>query len=64
MAEIEEEVVFHTRADQVTFHTKTNGDKIIITNFHFDQGQAASMAWLVNADDSAELEFAVKVKEA
>lgn len=66
MAEVEEECQFETRADQVQFLTRTNGDKITI-NFggqqHLSQAQATSMAWLVNADDQAILEFQVKVKE-
>lgn len=60
--EVEEEVVFHTRADQVKFHTQTNGDAIYMKNLNLTQAQATSMAWLVNADDNAELEFQVKVK--
>ncbi len=64
MVEIEEEVIFHTRADQVQFHTQTNGDTVHLKNLNLTQGQATSMAWLVNADGSAELEFQVKVKGA
>ncbi len=62
MAEVEEEVVFHTRADQVKFHTQTNGDTIHLKNLKLSQSQATSIAWLVNADDNAELEFQVKIK--
>ncbi len=62
MAEIEEEVIFHTKADQVKLTTMTNGDSILIKGFHFSQKQAASMAWLINADEGSELEFQVKVK--
>ena len=62
MAEVEEECVFLTRADQVQFQTQTNGDNIRIKNLMLTQGQATSLAWLVNADDTAELEFQVKVK--
>lgn len=60
--EVEEEVTFFTKADQVDFNTKTNGDKIFIFNLDLSQAQATSMAWLVNADNNAELEFQVKVK--
>ncbi len=62
MAEVEEEVTFHTRADQVRFHTQTNGDNIHLKNLKLTQEQATSIAWLVNADNNAELEFQVKVK--
>ncbi len=62
MAEIEEEVIFHTKADQVKLTTTTNGDTIVIKGFHLSQSQAASMAWLINADAGGELEFQVKVK--
>lgn len=63
MAEVEEELTFHTRADQVKFHTQTNGDDIHIKRLNLSQSQATSLAWLVNADDTAELEFQVKVKK-
>lgn len=62
MAEIEEEITFHTKSDQVKLTTTTNGDQITIKGFHLSQGQAASMAWLINADEGGELEFQVKVK--
>ena len=60
--EIEEECTFCTKADQVQFHTQTNGDKINMKNLRLSQEQATSMAWLVNADGVVELEFNVKVK--
>ena len=62
MAEIEEEVIFHTKADGIEFKTRTNGDTLFIHTLHLTQAQATSLAWLVNADDNAELEFQVKVK--
>ena len=62
MAEVEEECIFYTRADQVKFHTQTNGDDIHIKNLNLSQRQATSLAWLVNADGNAELEFQIKVK--
>lgn len=62
MAEVEEEVVFCTKADQVKFITQTNGDKLNIKDLMLTQAQATSVAWLVNADDTAELEFQIKVK--
>ena len=63
MPEVEDECTFHTRADQVKFHTQTNGDNIHIKNLKLTQDQATSIAWLVNADNNAELEFQVKVRE-
>lgn len=62
MAEVEEEVKFHTMVDQVKFHTQTNGDNIRIMNLKLTQGQATSLAWLVNADGQVELEWQVKIK--
>jgi len=62
MAEVEEECTFNTKADQVQYITKTNGDSIHIKHIILTQAQAASLAWLVNADIGAELEFHVKVK--
>ncbi len=62
MAEVEEEVIFHTKADQVQFRTQTNGDNIHIKNLKLSQDEATSIAWLVNADNNAELEFQIKVK--
>ena len=63
MADVEEECIFCTRADQVQFHTQTNGDSIYLKNLNLSQAQATSLAWLVNADGAAELEFQIKVKE-
>lgn len=63
MAEIKEKVIFHTKADQVQFFTQTNGDKLNLKNLKLNQGQAASLSWLVNADNQIELEWQVKVKE-
>lgn len=63
MAEVEEEVTFYTKADQVQFNTQTNGDAIRIKSLKLTQGQATSVAWLVNAKNSGvELEWQVKVK--
>jgi len=62
MAEIEEEVIFCTKPDAIEFKTRTNGDTLFIHKLHLTQAQATSLAWLVNADGNAELEFQVKVK--
>ena len=62
MAEVEEECIFHTRADQIRFRTQTNGDNIHIRNLRLTQAQATSMTWLVNANNNVELEFQVKIK--
>jgi len=62
MAEIKEEVTFFTKADQVRFETRTNGDRLHIKGFHLDPSQAASLAWLVNQDNNAQLKFKIKVK--
>ncbi len=37
MAEVEEEVKFHTKADQVQFFTLTNGDKLNIKDLMLSQ---------------------------
>ncbi len=62
MAEVEEELTFFTKADQVQFNTRTNGDGLRINDLALTQTQATSMTWLVNADNEAELEFLVKIK--
>ena len=61
MAELEEEVVFETKADQVEFKTKTNGDSLHVVGLHLTAEQAASLAWLVNAGQNRVLEFEVKL---
>ena len=63
MPKIQEEVMFYTKADGIEFKTRTNGDTLFIHNLHLSQSQATSLAWLINADNNAELEFQVKVKE-
>ena len=61
MPEIEDECIFTTKADQIKFTTLTNsGDIIIISGLNLNQGQAASLSWLVNHNGA--LEFQVKVK--
>ncbi len=62
MAEIEEEVTFHTVADQVQFNTQTNGDRLHLRKLALTQGQATSLTWLLNADNGIELEWQIKVK--
>ena len=64
MPDIEEEVTFETEADQIQFVTQTNGDKIFIRNLKLSQEQATSLAWLVNADSHAKLEFNIKIKDS
>ena len=63
MPKVEEECTFYTRADQVQFHTQTNGDSVHLKNLKLTQAQATSLAWLVNADGTAELVFQIKIKE-
>ena len=60
---VEEKCTFFTRADQVKFHTQTNGDELHIPKLKLTQSQATSLAWLVNADGAVKLEFRVKIKE-
>ena len=64
MAEINEKCEIETRADQIHFHTRTNGDKIYIKNLKLTQDQATNLAWLVNADDNAILLIEIKLKGA
>ncbi len=62
MATINEKCEFETRADQIHFHTRTNGDKIHLKNLKLTQKQATNLAWLVNADDDAVLSIEIKLK--
>ena len=62
MAEVDEECTFCTGTDQVRFVTQTNGDSIYMKNLKLTRAQATSMAWLVNTDNTVELEFQVKIK--
>ncbi len=64
MAEVNEELTFYTGVDQVQFRTQTNGDDIRIKNLKLTQLQATALAWLVNANGAAQLEFYIKVKDA
>lgn len=63
MAKAEKECKFETKADQVEFTTKTNGDFIMIRNLHLTQEQSSSLAWLINSGESAILEVQIKIKE-
>lgn len=62
MPDIDEEVVFETKTDQVEFKTKTNGDSLHIIGLHLTKEQAASLAWLVNQDEGVILEIEIRVK--
>ncbi len=62
MATIKEECTFKTGADQVQFHTQTNGDTLNIKNLKLNQGQATSLAWLVNTERKRGLEWTVRLK--
>lgn len=48
MAVIDESCEFIVKADDIQFTTQTNGDTITIRNLDLSQGQAATLAWLVN----------------
>ena len=62
MPEVEDECTFYTTTDQIKFRTQTNGDEIRIRGIDLSQDQAASLAWLVNADGAVELEISIKIK--
>lgn len=62
MPVISDEVVFDVGADALEFHTKTNGDLVLIRGLHLTTEQAASLAWLVNQGNEAILEIEIKVK--
>ncbi|KKM79561.1 hypothetical protein LCGC14_1348780 [marine sediment metagenome] len=59
MPEIEDEVTFDVEVDGAGFTTKTNGDILIINNFHLSREQAATLAWLVNSNQK--IQFQVKL---
>ncbi len=59
MPEIEDEVTFDVKVDGVELKTKTNGDILIINNFHLSREQAATLAWLVNSNQK--IQFQVKL---
>lgn len=62
MATIKEVCRFTTKADQVQFHTQTNGDSVHIKNLILTRDQATTLAWLVNTDNNATLVFRIKIK--
>lgn len=62
MPDINEEVVFEVGANGIEFHTKTDGDLILIRGLSLTAEQAASLTWLVNQGEDVVLEFEVKAK--
>lgn len=60
MPEIEEEVQFNTTTDQMDFNTKTNGDRLIISDLRLTKEKAATMAWLVNHTQDLTIEIRLK----
>ncbi len=59
MPEIEDEVTFDVEVDGAKLTTQTNGDILILNNFHLSREQAASLAWLVNSNQK--IQFTVKL---
>lgn len=50
MATIKEKCVFFAEADQCTFLTKTNGDKVSFSkNLHVRQDDAAALAYMIQS---------------
>ena len=62
MAEIPEICVFTTTADNVSFESTTNGDKLGVT-MNLSKEQAASLAWLINHESTTNLKFRIKLEE-
>lgn len=62
MATIDEVCTFETVADQVQFHTKTNGDSLGIKKLELNRDQATIMTWLVNSDNKRPLVWTVHIK--
>ena len=61
MPEVEDECKFDVLANQMQFITAKGGDKIMMKTLSFTAEQAASLAYLINADVTLAVE--VKVKE-
>ncbi len=59
MAQIPEVCIFTTKADAVVFETTTNGDKLCINDLSLNKEQAASLAWLINNEDTTNLKFKI-----
>ncbi len=59
MPEFEPEAVFDIPVDGAKFTTTTNGDILILTNFHLSAKQAASVAWLVNSGKPLHIEIKI-----
>lgn len=57
MAEIEEESIFVVDHDQITFSTRTNGDRITISHANIGQDAAAALAWLINNGSKLEIQI-------
>ena len=57
MLEIEDEVIFHVEEDGAKFTTVTNGDILIINDFHLTREQAATLAWLVNSNQKISVQM-------
>jgi len=60
MSEIDNDCTFDIGPDQIEFHTKTNGDLILIRGFHLEPNQAATLAYFVN---SPNITIEIQIKE-
>lgn len=60
MPEIPDSCEFDVEHDKIELATRTNGDVIKIRGINLDKEQAASLAWLVNADNHLTIEIKLK----
>ena len=60
MPEFEPEVLFTIPVDGAKFTRTSNGDILILTNFHVSAEQAASIAYLVNSKKIISVEMKIE----
>jgi len=58
--EIEEEVIFDVKADQIEFTTQANGDRIRMKGMQIPPDYAAALAYMINGKKVLEVQIKVK----
>ena len=57
MEQISGKCEFEANADKVFLQTNLNGDTITIAGVHLDANNAASLAWLLQAEENIKIEI-------
>jgi len=64
MPDLDDELEFVVKSDQLRYTTQTNGDVLVISGINFNSEQAGILAWLTNEQCNLEIEVKKKCSYA